>query len=348
MTLSADPFLRRRAVALTDWRAWRHFLIRWGISIASLGSGVTVLFVFRRGLPHVGWIVGYVVVLWLLFAVLAQVRERLLAGGRRLVVTAGDYTIQTLYHDLLLFVLPAYWASTTLDGPTGPFLVFLALATLLTTVDPWYRAVVHPHPWLGRIFFTVSLFAGLNVALPLIGFPPAGAPSASVALAVLALVPASLRQNGGGAPRVAGAIGRAVPLALGAAVLAWLGLPVIPPAPLQLVRPTMARAVVDLAPVDPVARMTVADLQAWGGLSAFTPVAAPAGLRQAIAHRWRREGRVMATVYLMTPVQGGRAGGFRTYSRRTEFGPEAVGRWAVDVLTDSGQLIGRVRFRVDP
>jgi uncharacterized protein DUF5924/DUF2914 family protein len=343
VTVSADPFLRRRAVALADWRAWRHFVIRWGISIASLGSGLTVLFVFRRGLPHVGWIVGYVVVLWLLFAVLAQVRERLLAGGRRLVVTAGDYTIQTLYHDLLLFVLPAYWASTTLDGPTVPFLVVLALATLLTTVDPWYRAVVHPHPWLGRIFFTVSLFAGLNVALPLIGLPPAWAPSSSVALAVVALVPASA-----GARRVAGAVGRAVPVALGAAGLAWLGLPVIPPAPLQLVRPTMARAGADLAPVDPVARATVADLQAWGGLSAFTPVAAPAGLRQPIAHRWRHEGRVMATVYLLTPVQGGRAGGFRTYSRRTEFGPDAVGRWTVDVLTDAGQLIGRVRFRVDP
>ena len=58
-------------------------------------------------MPHVGWIAGYVVVLWLLFAALAQMRARLEARGRRLVVVAADYTIQTLYHGLLLFVLPA-------------------------------------------------------------------------------------------------------------------------------------------------------------------------------------------------------------------------------------------------
>ena len=51
----------------------------------------------------------------------------------------------------------------------------LAAAALLTTVDPWYRAVVHPRPWLGLAFFGFSLFAGLNVALPLVGVPPAGA-----------------------------------------------------------------------------------------------------------------------------------------------------------------------------
>ena len=348
MTISADPFVRRRSVALADGHAWRAFLLRWGVSIASLGSGCTVLFVFRRGLPHVGWIVGYLVVLGLLFAVLAQVRERLLAGGRRLVVTAGDYTIQTLYHDLLLFVLPAYYASTTLDGATGPFFVALALAALLTTVDPWYRAVVHPHPWLGRSFFTFSLFAGLNVALPLIGLPPAWAPPVSAALAVVALVPAFARRNGAERGTAGRAIALALPVALAAAALTWLGLPAVPPAPLQLVRPTMARAVVDLSPVDTVDRVALADVEAWGGLYAFTPVAAPAGLSQPIQHRWRHEGRVVGTVRLATPVQGGRVAGFRTYSRRTEFGPDATGRWAVDVLTASGQLIGRVRFRIDP
>ena len=55
----ADPFLRRRTLVVTDWVAWRVFLTRWGISVASLASGVATLVVFRRGLPHVGWIVGF-------------------------------------------------------------------------------------------------------------------------------------------------------------------------------------------------------------------------------------------------------------------------------------------------
>jgi hypothetical protein len=96
-----------------------------------------------------------------------------------------------------------------------------------------------------------------------------------------------------------------------------------------------------------VARVTMDDLHAWGGLTAFTPVVAPAALLQAIEHRWRHEGRVVSTVKLATPVHGGRPGGFRTFSRKTDFPPDPRGHWTVDVMTASGQLIGRLRFRVD-
>jgi hypothetical protein len=340
---SADPFLRHRTIALGDGSAWRSFLQRWGISLASLASGLVTLLIFRRGVPHVGWIIGYVVVLWLLFAVLSQTRAALLAGGRHLVVWAGDYTIQTLYHGLLLFVLPGYFASTTFDGVTVVFFAVLAGAALLTTVDPWYRALVHPRPWLGLTFFGFSLFAGLNVALPLVGVPPAGAVLWSAALGALGLTPTFFRRAGRWGPAAVRAVAVAV-LAVGAA---WMARPAVPPAPVSLVHPTIARAVADLTPVDPIARVTEEELRAWGGLVAFTPVAAPAALRQPIEHRWRHEGRVVSTVRLATPVQGGRTGGFRTFSRKTDFPPDAPGRWTVDVVTASGQLIGRLRFRVD-
>jgi hypothetical protein len=338
-----DPLLRPRGAVLAVGGAGRTFLRRWAISLASLVSGFATLVIFRRGVPHVGWIIGYVVVLWLLFAVLSQIRGVLLARGRLLVVAAGDYTIQTLYHGLLLFVLPGYFASTTFDGVTVVFFTVLAIAALLTTVDPWYRAVVHPRPWLGLTFFGFSLFAGLNVALPLVGVPPAGAVVASAALAALGLTPTFFRRAG----RWWLAAGRAGAVALLAVGAALLARPAVPPAPVSLVRPTLARAVADLEPIGPVTRVTVGELREWGGLVAFTPVAAPAALRQPIEHRWRREGAVISTVNLATPVQGGRPGGFRTYSRKTDFPPDAQGRWTVDVVTASGQLIGRLRFRVD-
>jgi hypothetical protein len=62
---------------------------------------------------------------------------------------------------------------------------------------------------------------------------------------------------------------------------------------------------------------------------------------------WRRDGRIINVVRL-TPVQGGRREGFRTFSRKTAFPSDSVGRWSVDVTTESGQLIGRLRFRVVP
>jgi hypothetical protein len=110
----------------------------------------------------------------------------------------------------------------------------------------------------------------------------------------------------------------------------------------------MARDVLERAPVGVVDRITRVELLAGPGLYAFTPVAGPRGLAQPITHRWRHRGRPVTDVALGTPVLGGRPAGFRTYSRKTDFPPDPVGPWTVDVLTPAGQLIGRVRFTVDP
>src|SRR5437867_932092 len=232
--------------------AW---LSRWGVSLASLGGGLLTLLVFRRGLPNVGWIVGYLLLLWLLFAVFIEMRQALAGSeqkSRRLIVSAVDYTIQTLYHGLLLFVLPAYYAAATLTSLNGVFLALLVALALLTTIDPWYRAIVQPRPWLSYLFFVMSIFAPLNVALPLVGVPP-------------------------------------FPSLVMSAFLAWVSL---------------------------------------------TPAL-------------RRGGQVVNVVSL-SPVKGGRQEGFRTYSRKTSFPADPTGRWTVDVETSSGQLIGRLRFRVTP
>jgi hypothetical protein len=83
------------------------------------------------------------------------------------------------------------------------------------------------------------------------------------------------------------------------------------------------------------------------GLVARTAIYAPAGLRQPVEHVWRRRGRKV-DVMSLTVVEGGRREGFRTFSRKATFPPNPVGPWSVDVVTGSGQLIGRLRFQVVP
>ena len=323
-------------------RAW---LRRWGISVASLALGLAALFVFRRGLPHVAWMVGYMLLLWLIFAVLAEARAPLETRGHHRVVGAAEYTIQTLYHNLFLFVLPAYFASATLTSVNAPFVAAVALGALLTAVDPWYRALVRPRPWMERAVFALSVFAALNVALPLVGVRPIGALLTSAALSALALAPAFHRRGAVGWGR---ALARAGGLAAIAVAVVWAGRAGVPPAPIFLARAVAARGVAELEPVEPVAgALPAAAVAAWGGVTAYTAVYAPAGLRQAIEHVWRRNGTLLARVPL-SPVQGGRAQGFRTWSRRTDLTPPLAGRYTVDVLTASGQLIGRLRFTVTP
>lgn len=322
-----------------------EWLRRWGISIASFIGGLLTLFVFRRELDHVAWVVGYLLLLWLLVAIVTQVRQTLEASQKRahrLAITAADYTIQTLYHGVLLFLLPAYWASTTLSSRNVTFLLLLVVLALLATFDPWYRALVHPRSWLGDVFFLVSIFGALNVALPLVGVRPNLSLMLSAWTAVVALTPAVCRAWDWRWRR--GLAVMAI-IAVGAAALAHAGQAWIPPAPLSLARTALVWDVAGLDPQEPIAGSVSAGDARQRGLVAYTAVLAPAGLSQPIRHVWRHEGRTV-TVVDLSPVRGGRREGFRTYSRKATFPADPAGRWCVDVVTGSGQLIGRLRFRI--
>ena len=319
-----------------------RFLERWGLSLASLANGIVILVAFRRGTEHLPWIVGVLFLLWFGVVVFEHVRRSLAARGRQLVLVALDYTIQSLHHTLLLSLLPIYYASTTLASPNATFLLLLAGAVLLTSVDPWYRATIRLHPRAIVVLFAFCFFAALAVALPLVGLRSTWALIASGALSMLALTPA-IRRATDTSWRTAWLLA-----GLAAAVAASVLWPLrrwIPPAPLHLAFGTFARTVERREPVQPVVRISAADLKAWGSVWCFTAVWAPAGLREPITHAWSRDGVPVASTRL-APIRGGRPGGFRTYSRRTDLGPDPTGHWTVDVLTAHGQLIGRVRLTV--
>ena len=85
-------------------------------------------------------VIGYLLLLWLMGVLLAERRQRLVRQAPRGVSMAIEYTVQTLLHGLLLFLLPIYYASTTLTSGNAWFLLVLVAAAILTTMDPWYRA----------------------------------------------------------------------------------------------------------------------------------------------------------------------------------------------------------------
>ena len=80
---------------------------------------------------------------------------------------------------------------------------------------------------------------------------------------------------------------------------------------------------------------------------AFSAVFAPSGVSTVILHEWQRfdaqtgEWSTKATVRF--PIIGGRDGGYRGYSFYKSI---SEGRWRVNVITQHGQLIGRISFSV--
>jgi hypothetical protein len=325
------------------WRPWLEWLRRWGISLASLVGGLLTLFVFRRELTHMTWIIGSLLLVWLTIAVFTQVLQTL-QGRVRFVITAADYLVQTLYHGVLLFLLPVYYTSATFDSPNAVFVGLLVALALLATFDPWYRALVHPRPWAGYLFFLISMFGALNLALPLVGVPPHVALLAAAWTAVMAMTPVARRAWGW---RWRRGLELMAVLGVGVGALIYALRPAIPPVPLFVARAAIAWNVSGLDTLPPAAGTISAAEVRERGLVAHTAIVAPVGLRQAVQHVWRRDGEVIDVVQL-APVRGGRREGYRTYSRKTAFPPQVAGRWVVDVVTRSGQLIGRLRFRVEP
>jgi len=341
------PLVRRAQEKWTSLRGqhrWLRWTARWGASLASLLAGIATLIVFQRGPDYIPWVLGYLLLLWAGGVVFAHFRQVLEARQHRIARVALDYTLQGLHQDLLLFLLPIYYASTTVSSRNVLFLLLIAAGTLLTSIDPWYQASILRYPWMAPALFAFGLFASLNVGLPLIKVRSGMALVASTFLTLLALIP-FIRRRLSLSWRQA-VLGCALGGLLGALAI-WSMRGWIPPAGLYLTAASFARSVDQMTPIDPISNTSAATLQAWGGLVCFTAVSAPVGLTELIYHVWRKDGVPFARIAL-SPIKGGRPGGYRTYSRRSDLGSDPVGKWTVDVLTAQGQLIGRVRLRVTP
>jgi hypothetical protein len=93
-----------------------------------------------------------------------------------------------------------------------------------------------------------------------------------------------------------------------------------------------------------ITELSIADLQQ--GVYAYTSVRAPRGLKEQIYHEWIHNGQSVERIPLN--ISGGREEGYRAWTRKQQFPQNAVGQWKIRVVTDSGQLLGAIKFRVTP
>lgn len=81
-------------------------------------------------------------------------------------------------------------------------------------------------------------------------------------------------------------------------------------------------------------------------LYAYTAIFSPGSLNTDVIHKWQyrdEEGKWITITKTPLYLTGGRSGGFRTYSDKTNFTP---GLWRVSVETPRGQVIGRISFEI--
>lgn len=79
----------------------------------------------------------------------------------------------------------------------------------------------------------------------------------------------------------------------------------------------------------------------------YSAVFAPTKLNTTILHRWlyydKNKKQWVEMDRLQFPIFGGRDGGYRGYTLKTNVKP---GKWRIDVITERGQLLGRMNFRI--
>ena len=333
----------------------RAFVTRWTprvIALAQRYPGVLALFGFVSGLisfftvdRHEGFarviaVVMLVSWLWLVLekAVSQRVADRF---GVRLPTPVLRYVTQMIHQESFFFVLPFLYAATTWNSGQALFTGLLGAAALVALIDPMYYRWLARHRWIFLTYHTLSLFAVLLTALPLL-FSLRTGESYRLALGVAVVLAfptlAGLVTLQTWTRRIA-VVGLMAVLAAGG----WFARVWVPPATLRLSDAALALRL-DAGNPTPAKRLqevSVAQLRS-GGLYAYTAVAAPLGLKEHIYHVWRHEGREVDRIAI--DIRGGRKEGYRAWTHKVNFPPNPAGRWEVRVLTDAGQMIGVMRF----
>ncbi|HUE93773.1 DUF5924 family protein [Pseudomonas sp.] len=314
------------------------------VAIFGFASGLASFLLVERHAELAQVLASVMLVSWLWLMLENILRERIAQWfGFELPPPLLRYATQMIHQESLFFVLPFFFITTTWNSGQALFTGLLGIAALLSIIDPLYYRWLAPKRWLFLAYHSLALFAVLLTALPII-FQLTTPQSYQLALAASAVLSfpslfaiITVRRWWRGLLLV----GLTLVLAAGG----WLARVWVPPATLWLteVAVTIHLDNKNRAPGQSLKLISVAQLRSEG-LYAYTAINAPRGLSERIYHVWRHNGREIERIAL--DIHGGRKEGYRAWTHKQNFPGQPAGNWQVQVLTEAGQMIGVLRFKV--
>jgi hypothetical protein len=311
---------------------------RFVLAPISFGIGLASFLLIERREWIAQWLAVLLLATWLLSLIEVTVSRWL-----RLPPALLRFLTQQTHQETFFFTLPFLLHTTNWHSAQAIFTGGVLVAAVCSMWDPLYFGAVAKRAWLYLGFHALAVYVVMLVSLPLVLHLTTTQTLALSALAVGLLTVPSIahiidrRKLGSWLLMVGG--GAAL------SVLAWLAGPWVPPATLWVSQGVITQTV-DVERKEPGLPLTVISPQALqqGGLYAHTAIHVPRGLREQVYHRWLHQGQEQDLIPL--EVIGGREEGYRAWSHKTGFPADSLGRWRVQVVTESGQLIGEVRFSV--
>lgn len=296
-------------------------------------SGLACIFLLRKGFSY-----APIIIFTSVFAVFYVIfRIYRLRGKKSLMKRVWDLALLLVLNDMLFFIIPFYFESMTLFSrniTVAPILIILAVTANQIYL---YKRWVARYPLVSAIFFSLIFFFVLNIIFPIIfGMRNIWSLSISGSIAsltaILYVYPhlGILKSRKNGLLFTAGVVIFFISL--------WFGRSLIPPSPLRLIEATACETIFNNDPLNP---FTANSYEEGERIYFYSAIFAPRGLKERIVHIWYYNGNKFQTVNLKE-ITGGREKGYRTWSFHTV--REKPGKYAVEVWTAGGQLLGRRDF----
>lgn len=335
----APPILARLEPLVTRLRRYH-----WAWPPIAFVLGLLGFFLVNRQQWLGGVLALGLVLTWALLIIESIASKWLSRRGRNAALprAAATFIAQMVHQETLFFCLPFFLATTIWTSGQAVFTGLLIACSILAILDPLYFGLSNRHRWLYFLLHSLCVFVVMLVTLPIMLSLTTGE---SLILSILAMMFFSLPSvlgllGSGGITRWLAMAGLLIILG----GIAWTGRTWIPPATLWLSGSALSPGF-DTAARQPSGSMALTPqaLQSRG-LYVYTAIRAPRGLREKIYHVWRHDGNVVERIALV--IHGGRDQGYRAWTHKQNFSSEPEGRWQVDVITQTGQRIGSVRFTV--
>lgn len=338
---------REVLLGIGGWLTAHETQLWWLHSLWALAFGIGVMWLGTRNFAYLRLAILHVAIIWITSMALPYiVRSGSLSSvWRQRAQLVINYLNKNLYQQLLFFILPIYWLSTTPGSRNVLFAVLLATAAVLSTMDLIYDRHLAMRRVLTALFFAFSVFAGAAAALPILWQIQSvtalwmAAIIASVGATTLIVSESRLDWQ---RTWFAGGL-----IVLSLFVLVEYGRPLIPPAPLR-VQSAEFGSQVDLTS-GPRIREAIATTPTdpRGQVYVVIAIYAPRGLHDRVRHVWYHDDELLKRSRWYE-VDGGRREGYRLWTPLSLSSDLAGQALHVDVETEGGQLIGRAFLPAAP
>jgi hypothetical protein len=312
----------------------------WFLPAVSFATGWLGFILVKRGDALARFVALLALGSWVWLLIEPAVRRYLEERREGMGKFVANFLSQSLQQEMLFFALPLLIGATQLHAGQILFTAVAAAGALLTTLDPIYERYVAQRAATRVLFHAYCSLIAAVVVLPMVVHLPLERTLPLSLLAVglwlLLTSPMPLRSLHTPRLKLLWLCGSTL-----APLLFWTMRSQVPAAGVVVTTAVITHTIAELEPGVGIQRLPQAELAQ--GLVAFAAIRAPLGMSQRVVFEWHHANE---SERIAAEIHGGRAAGFRTYSRKQEFPESSQGRWTVDILTPQRQLLKRLSFVV--